>query len=134
MHHGTIEVSQILNLSDEEILEQLPARQMSTSGKEKASRQALLNIPGDLRRQIYAAMKQTANLGSIEQIHQEQIREDVDLLTCSFPRQDLSAAGYWHGCPAGFPGTEEPVQTCCGKSSEFWKSFGIPDAKCPAFC
>ena len=46
---------------------------------------------------IIAAIERTNNLVSITDIKGEELSNDVDLLTYSFPCQDLSVAGFWHG-------------------------------------
>ena len=46
---------------------------------------------------LFAAIKQTGNFVSITDVHGSDIEEGIDLLTYSFPCQDLSLCGAWHG-------------------------------------
>lgn len=58
-------------------------------------------IPMHLKRRLYAAIKETNNLVSITDIKGEDIPENIDLFTYSFPCQDLSLCGCWHGNKSG---------------------------------
>ena len=50
---------------------------------------------------MYAAIDRTKNLVSITDVKGKDLPDDIDLLTYSFPCQDLSVAGYWHGNKGG---------------------------------
>ena len=63
------------------------------------SQRKTLTIP--LKRRLAAAIENTKNLGSIAKLRGDDLKEDFDLLTYSFPCQDLSIAGVWHGLNTG---------------------------------
>ena len=50
---------------------------------------------------LYSAIKETNNLVSITDIKGNDIPDNIDLFTYSFPCQDLSSCGYWHGNMSG---------------------------------
>ena len=58
-------------------------------------------LPMHLKRKIYAAIKDTKNLGSVTGIKGDDIPGNIDLFTYSFPCQDLSLCGCWHGNKSG---------------------------------
>ena len=55
------------------------------------------NLNYEIAKRLLAAIERSNNLVSITDIKGEELSNDVDLLTYSFPCQDLSVAGFWHG-------------------------------------
>lgn len=76
----------------------------SKDGKTQASAKSLLNLDDETKRKAYSAIKNVNNLGSILDITGKSLVEatsGVDLITYSFPCQDLSVAGSFHGFNQG---------------------------------
>ena len=88
-------------VSDLEIDDYLKSKTLSLDGKKPINETSLSRISADVKRLLYVAIKETNNLVSITDVKGEDIPEDIDLLTYSFPCQDLSACSYWHGNKSG---------------------------------
>ena len=84
-------------LSKEEIIAQLGKYTLSMNGKKPATQKAIQSLKHEVAMRLLAAIERTNNLVSITDIKGEQLPKDIDLLTYSFPCQDLSIAGFWHG-------------------------------------
>ena len=65
------------------------------------SKSSFKRLSPELKRGLYTAIKETKNLVSITDVKGEDIPENIDLFTYSFPCQDLSLCGCWHGNKSG---------------------------------
>lgn len=101
IHKGSVNVSRYEAVSDEEIEEYLKGLTLSMDGKKPVNDKTFARISAEVKRLIYTAIKETDNFVSITDVHGEDIEEDVDLFTYSFPCQDLSLCGCWHGNKSG---------------------------------
>lgn len=101
IHNNGIDISKYSLISDEEIEDFLAGMTLSLDGKKPASKTAILRLSTDFKRVLYTAIKETKNLVSITDVKGADIEEGIDLLTYSFPCQDLSMCGYWHGNKSG---------------------------------
>lgn len=97
IHKGKLDVAKYEDVSDEKIFEYLKNMTLSSDGKSKISPRFFNQISSNGKRLIYTAFKETNNLGSVTDITWEDVPENIDLLTYSFPCQDLSLCGFWHG-------------------------------------
>lgn len=93
MHHLENEPS---HLSKSEILEKLEGITLSSDGKKPISKFALHRLKEDKLQNLYAAIIRNRNLCDITQVNGTMISDDTDLLTYSFPCQDLSNGSAWH--------------------------------------
>ena len=55
----------------------------------------------DLLRHLYISNKRTNNLVSIDKVHGNELPNNIDVMTYSFPCQDLSNVGAFHGYKSG---------------------------------
>lgn len=101
IHKGKIDVDKYKNVSDFYVQEYLQGVTLSADGKKAMSEKAFLRLPMHVKRMLYAAIKETNNLVSITDIKGSDIPENIDLFTYSFPCQDLSLCGCWHGNKSG---------------------------------
>ncbi len=101
IHHGEIDTDKYSNVSDCSIDDFLKTHTLSMDGKKPISEQAYNRLTPEFKRLLFSAIKQTNNLVSITDVHGEDMPENVDLLTYSFPCQDLSLCGAWHGNMSG---------------------------------
>lgn len=101
IHKGKIDVDKYTEVSDENVTEFLKGFSLSSDGKKPMNAESFKRIPMHLKRRLYAAIKETNNLVSITDIKGEDIPENIDLFTYSFPCQDLSLCGCWHGNKSG---------------------------------
>lgn len=101
IHNGKQKLKKYENYSKDELLEILSKYTLSADGKKPLEYKNLKKYDEEFLRSLYAAIDRTNNLVSITDIKGEDLPNDIDLLTYSFPCQDLSVAGYWHGNKGG---------------------------------
>lgn len=101
IHQGKIDVDKYSEVSDEKVTEFLKGFSLSSDGKKPMNDESFKRIPMNVKRRLYVAIKETNNLVSITDIKGEDIPENIDLFTYSFPCQDLSLCGCWHGNKSG---------------------------------
>lgn len=101
IHKGKIDIDKYSKISDAEVIDTLKTLTLSADGKKPINEKSFNRLPMDLKRRIYAAIKETNNLVSITDVKGEHIPENIDLFTYSFPCQDLSLCGCWHGNKSG---------------------------------
>lgn len=101
IHNGTQDLSQYDAMTKQELMERLRNYTLSPDGKEPYKKGTLERTNIKILRRLLCAIERTNNLGSITDMTYEDIPENLDLLTYSFPCQDLSIAGVWHGNMTG---------------------------------
>ncbi len=101
IHKGKVNVEKYKNLEDDFIVSELEKYTLSSDGKKPINKKFFKRMTIELKRMIYTAIKETNNLVSITDIRGLDIPQDIDLFTYSFPCQDLSVCGYWHGNKSG---------------------------------
>lgn len=101
IHKGKIDIDKYINVSDEEVIDSLRKLTLSMDGKKIMNESSFIRIPMLLKRKLYTAILETKNLVSITDIKGDNIPENIDLFTYSFPCQDLSLCGCWHGNKSG---------------------------------
>lgn len=101
IHKKKIDVDKYKNVSDDSIIEFLEKFTFSADGKKAIKKESFSKLPMEVKRMLYSAIKETKNLVSITDIRGVDIPENIDLFTYSFPCQDLSLCGCWHGNKSG---------------------------------
>lgn len=93
MHHNDNSPSE---LSKEEIINKLSNVTLSSDGKKALSQRSLRYMSEDKLKRLYAAIIRNKNLCDITKVSGKEIPEDTDLITYSFPCQDLSNGSAWY--------------------------------------
>ncbi|MCI8670070.1 MAG: DNA (cytosine-5-)-methyltransferase [Lachnospiraceae bacterium] len=101
IHKGKIDTEKYKDVSDSDIIEFLKGFTLSSDGKKAMNEKSFSRLPMEVKRMLYSAIKETNNLVSITDIKGCDIPENIDLFTYSFPCQDLSLCGCWHGNKSG---------------------------------
>lgn len=101
IHKGRINTQKYDKITDESVDNYLKQLTLSFDGKTKITDRAYNRLSMELKRVIYAVIKETRNLVSITDVKGGDVYPGVDLLTYSFPCQDLSLCGCWHGNKSG---------------------------------
>ncbi len=101
IHNGKQDLSQYEKLNKQDLISKLSKYTLSPDGKTAYQNSDIshVNIAG--LRSVLAAIERSHNLVSITDMTYQDIPEDLDLFTYSFPCQDLSIAGVWHGNMSG---------------------------------
>lgn len=97
IHNGKQDLTKYKDLSKEEIILKLEKYQISMDGKVPYDKSKLKLINRNLAIRVLCAIENCNNLVSITDIKGQDIPEDIDIFTYSFPCQDLSLAGIFHG-------------------------------------
>lgn len=101
IHNSTEVLPEVEEMSDQEVFEQLKSFTLSNNGKE-AMKEHTLHAYGDkVLRRTYSAIKRTNNLVDISSVTGTKMPDNTDILTYSFPCQDLSNVGAFHGYNKG---------------------------------
>ena len=88
-------------MKKDDILKALGKYTLSNSGKEKMEFKTLRSYSEDALRRVYAAIQRSNNFVDVSSLTGTQMPEDIDILTYSFPCQDLSNVGAFHGYNKG---------------------------------
>lgn len=101
IHESTKNLPNIEAMSKEDILKQLKSYTLSNNGKETMSFSTLRTYSADVLKRILTAIIRTKNFVDISNLKGIQMPDNTDILTYSFPCQDLSNVGAFHGYNKG---------------------------------
>lgn len=101
IHNGKQDLSKYENTTKTDLLDKIRNYTLSTSGKKPASEKALRALSEETLKRLIYSIERSNNLVSITDVKGIDLPNQIDLLTYSFPCQDLSVAGYWHGNKGG---------------------------------
>ncbi len=101
IHNGERNLREIKDVKIEEIRQELGKFTFSLNGKVPLKKGRIMSMNETLLRNLYIANKRTGNLVSINKVSGSELPENIDLLTYSFPCQDLSNMGALHGYTNG---------------------------------
>lgn len=96
IHNGEPDAT-LENESIEVIDAELDRHTFSLTGKAPSSTKTIKQLSEQTKRRLYGAMKRSKNLISMTDIKGADVPSDLDILTYSFPCQDLSLCKFWHG-------------------------------------
>ena len=92
---------EVLSMSKNDVIKELTKYTLSLDGKEPMSIKTLKSFSEEVLMRTLSAIKRTNNLVDICKISGKQMPNNTDLLTYSFPCQDLSNVGAFHGYNKG---------------------------------
>lgn len=101
IHKGTNIVDEVAKMSKEEVFNELRNYTLSNNGKEPMTIGTLHGYSEEVLKRMLTAIKRTNNLVDVSKISADQMPNKTDLLTYSFPCQDLSNVGAFHGYKKG---------------------------------
>lgn len=101
IHTSTELPSDIADMSKEDLLENLKKYKFSNSGKEALEFKSLRTYSVESLRSIYASVKRNNNFVDVSTLQGGEMPKGIDILTYSFPCQDLSNVGAFHGYNKG---------------------------------
>lgn len=91
----------VLKIPKAELLDRMKDFSLSNSGKTGMDYETLRTYSSSALRRIYVAVKRSNNFIDITRLTGECIPDNIDLLTYSFPCQDVSNVGAFHGYNKG---------------------------------
>lgn len=101
IHKSIVVPEEISILSKEEIYNELKKYTLSNDGKKPMDKKILHSYSKPILERILTAIKRCNNFVDISSLTGELIPSDIDILTYSFPCQDLSNVGAFHGYNKG---------------------------------
>jgi DNA (cytosine-5)-methyltransferase 1 len=88
-------------LNREELVDRLLEMGVSWNGKNPVNRETLNRVNLPILQAVYGSILKNNNCVNIKQTNHKNIPDDLDILTYSFPCQDLSNMGHLHGYSDG---------------------------------
>lgn len=101
IHNDGLLHSGSLGLTKLELLNELSKYNLSGDCKNPINEKYLSSLPEETLRQIYSSILNTGNLIDIKSLTGDMLPKAVDIMTYSFPCQDLSNVGAFHGYNKG---------------------------------
>lgn len=101
LHNGKQNLSEIEISDKNELIEVLSQYSLSTNGKEPITKNSLRRYNLTTLKSLLFAIQRTKNLVNVTDVTAEDLPDDIDIFTYSFPCQDLSISGFWHGNKGG---------------------------------
>ncbi len=101
IHNGPQNLERYMEFDKNELIERLMKYTISYDGKKPLLVNTLKTMSTEALRRFLAAIDRTNNFVSITDVKAINLPDDIDLLTYSFPCQDLSICGSWHGNTSG---------------------------------
>lgn len=100
MHNGPQDLRNYRHHTKESLINILEKYTLSGDGKVPLSNRALASLPVVQLKAILCSIERTNNLVDITSVKASNL-PDTDVLTYSFPCQDLSVSGHWHNNTSG---------------------------------
>ncbi|MFL2133500.1 DNA (cytosine-5-)-methyltransferase [Desemzia sp. FAM 24101] len=111
IHNGKQNLEAYNHFTKQELIGRLSRYNLSSDGKQALKPSALKYMPLEQLKAICHSIDRNNNLVDISSVTAEDLPNDIDLLTYSFPCQDLSISSYWH---KNFSGISKDVQNRSG--------------------
>ncbi len=100
--HNSPEIPEhIQGMSKKELLEKLKDYTFSNSGKTPLEYSSLCTYSVDSLRRLYTSVTRNKNFVDVTRLDGKSLPDNVDIMTYSFPCQDLSNVGAFHGYNKG---------------------------------
>ena len=100
MHNGKQDLKSLRHHTKDSIVRELMGYNLSGDGKKPLTENALKSMPMIQLKSILMAVNRCNNLVDISEVHSQDLPK-ADILTYSFPCQDLSVSGHWHNNTSG---------------------------------
>lgn len=100
IHHGPQKLEEYDSFTKEELIERLKSFNLSSDGKNSLKSNSLKRMSLPQLQAISHSIDKNKNLVDITRVKASDL-PDADLLTYSFPCQDLSISSFWHGNISG---------------------------------
>lgn len=101
IHNGPQDLTKYKEKDKNQLMDMLLGYTISNDGKKPLDRLTLKGMSKDALGKFLTAIERTNNLVSITDVKATDLPNNIDLLTYSFPCQDLSICGAWHGNASG---------------------------------
>jgi len=132
MHNGPQDLSPYRHHTKESLIKQLEIYNLSADGKVPITSRALAAMPVIHLKSILCAIERTNNLVDITKVNATDL-PIADILTYSFPCQDLSVSGHWHNNHGGIDRDAKNRSTLLWEIERILKGFVENNKELPRF-
>lgn len=132
IHNGKQDLKKYRHHTKESLIDILSKYNLSGDGKKPLTEKSISGMSLLQLKRILAAIERTNNLVDISEVHAENL-PDGDILTYSFPCQDLSAAGFWHHNEGGIDRDAQNRSSLLWQIDRILKEYVQEDKKLPNF-
>lgn len=101
IHRSTEIPFQVLRMHKDALYNELSKWNLSYEGKNESSDAMIRNLSPTVMRRLYSAIPGTNNFVNISFLEGSSIPDNIDIMTYSFPCQDVSNVGAFHGYNKG---------------------------------
>lgn len=133
IHNNTSIPQEIENMTKEQILEKIKKYSLSNNGKEAMAFKTLKTYSDQVLKRIYAAIIKSNNFVDVSALSGNKLSENIDILTYSFPCQDLSNVGAFHGYNKGIDKESGSRSSLLWQVGRILKEMMQADKKLPRF-
>lgn len=132
MHNGPQDLTPYRHHTKQSLVNELLKYTLSGDGKEPLSERSLGSMNMPQLKAILCSIERNNNLVDITQVHAEDLPES-DLLTYSFPCQDLSISGHWHKNSGGIDRNANNRSTLLWEIDRILNEYKESDKEMPQF-
>ena len=132
IHNGPQDLSSYRHHNRDSLIETLSAYNLSNDGKTPLSYRALSSMNIRQMKSILCAIERNNNFVDITSVKGEQL-PDADVLTYSFPCQDLSISGHWHRNSGGIDRDANNRSTLLWEVERLLKEYVEAEKDLPSF-
>lgn len=132
LHNGDQDLTPYRHHTKSSLVECLSQYNLSGDGKKPLTENALNSMSTYYLKQILAAIDNTSNLVDITRVKANDL-PDGDILTYSFPCQDLSVGGNWHHNQGGIDRNAKNRSTLLWQIERILKEYKQIDKKMPRY-
>lgn len=133
IHNGKQDLKDYRVHTKESMIEKLAEYNLSSSGKDLLTKRSLRSMTMIQLKSILAAIERTNNLIDVTSIKAEELPDDIDVLTYSFPCQDLSISSFWHNNLTGIDKNAGNRSGLLWQVERLLKEYCNIDKKLPKF-
>ncbi|HFI0259173.1 TPA: DNA cytosine methyltransferase, partial [Streptococcus suis] len=132
IHNGKQDLKDLRHHTKESLIKELMKFNISSNGKSPLTEKSLRSMPIIQLKSIYAAIIRNNNLVDISEVHSQDL-PDADILTYSFPCQDLSVSGHWHNNTGGIDRDAQNRSTLLWQIERILKEYEASGKELPKF-
>lgn len=133
IHNGAQQLSDYRFHARESLAEELLKYNISTDGKTLATDRSIRGMPLLQLKALVAAIERTNNKVDVTVVTANDLPIDIDVLTYSFPCQDLSVSGHWHKNEGGIDRNANNRSTLLWQIERLLIDFKKENKKLPTF-
>ena len=132
IHNGPQYLLDYRHHTRDSLVTQISGYNLSNDGKQPLTDRALNSMSMRQLKAIMGAIERNNNLVDISSVHSEDL-PDCDVLTYSFPCQDLSVSGHWHHNVGGINRNANNRSTLLWQVERILKEYSLEGRELPKF-